>query len=113
MSKCGSAAGCGGPPPPPAAVDACACGDSAAPDDELPPPPWCAKVPPPRAWNVGYPAGKFVVKLGRLAMASATPAGTAKKKSLARLILGCFGFGWLVCSGFVADNRERERRGCV
>jgi hypothetical protein len=79
MSKCGSAGGGLG-----------AEGDS--PDDEL----LCAKVPP-RVWNVGYPAGKFVVKPGKLAMARRRGYCRNGKKRSALLA------GWLL-------GRRRRRR---
>lgn len=52
-----------------AGVEAAFCADGDPPDDVLAPP---AKVPPLDG-TVGYPAGKLVVKPGRLVMARAEP----------------------------------------
>lgn len=57
-----------------------------SPDDEL-----RAKVLPPRAWNVGYPAGKFVVKPGKLAIADSGYCRNGGKKGVNHLSVA-----WLV-----------------
>jgi len=61
--------------------------DGEPPEDVLP----RAKVPP-CVWKVGYPAGKFVVKPGKLAMVTAK---LLQEQQTSAKLVGCEGDGGL------------------